>query len=271
MASFSQEQVDSLFKAVLIHDDLYEDSAFPPSVSLEYAPAQLREVYDICHQLWRTGADQTALAQIMKALSRVPELTPEDQIVLKQIRARYKHLHFAFIMCDARHAYPTVFHWITGILGELQDVLRNKKPGAARFYAWVMRAFLSALPSHKIARELHHFQPSCTADFKAFVHTQMNEVRSGIMQPEVTGRSFHSLRKVVSRHVCFYDTVSVLYPSHDHDKMVRAVSTVNGLMGSYHDGLIARRLNETQDYDRDRFAIPHDIKQRLSAMVDCHL
>jgi hypothetical protein len=271
MSSFHPEQVDALFTAVLIHDDIYADSAFPSSISLGYAPEQLGEIHAICLQLWRTGVDRDALNRIVAGLCRDPVLSPADQTNFKHIRARFKHLQFAHVTCDARHHYPRAFNWLTALMGELQDALNNKKTGAARFYAWAVRCFLSPLPTWLINREITAFRASSTDGLCGFVGAQMDEVRTVLARAQVTGRVFHGVRKIISRQVAFYDTASILYPSADHDMLVRAFSTTNGLMGSYHDGLIERKLNQLQDYDRDLFPIPDDIRQRLSAMVDCYL
>ena len=76
------------------------------------------------------------------------------------------------------------------------------------------------------------------------------------------------MRKVISRQVALYDNLKILYPTAYHQKMSRYLSTINGLMGSMHDELIARHFDDSQDYESYNFEVPAQIRQRLVALTE---
>lgn len=45
----------------------------------------------------------------------------------RYLRAKIKHLRFAYAAFDERHRYPRMFHWMTAIMGSLQDAFKNKQ------------------------------------------------------------------------------------------------------------------------------------------------
>jgi hypothetical protein len=267
---FSQQQCDALFAAVLIHDDLYPAATLPGPIHLDYSPDQFIQSYKICRQLWKTGIDRAQLAHIINKLARDHTLGSDGQLIFKHIRARYKHLHFACMTCDQRHAYPLGLHWITGLMGEVQDAFRNHHPAAVGRFAHLSQIFLMRIPTAIIDREVDTFYPSSTVSFQKHVLDQIARVRSAIATPDMTGRQFHELRKVISRQVAFYDNVKTLYPSPYHDEVSHYFSTVNGLMGSFHDTLIASRIAKTRNYNKDKFAMPGEIRERLTVIVGAY-
>jgi hypothetical protein len=76
------------------------------------------------------------------------------------------------------------------------------------------------------------------------------------------------MRKVISRQVAMYDNLKTLYPSSYHRSISEYLSTINGLMGSKHDELIAKKFDKSQDYYTDTFVMPEEIKQRLIDLAD---
>jgi hypothetical protein len=76
------------------------------------------------------------------------------------------------------------------------------------------------------------------------------------------------MRKVISRQVAMYDNFKTLYPSAYHQSISQCVSTLNGLMGSLHDELIAKKFNKTQDYYKDVFVMPEEIRLRLKEYTE---
>ena len=79
------------------------------------------------------------------------------------------------------------------------------------------------------------------------------------------------MRKVISRQVAMYDNLKTLYPSAYHRSISEYLSTLNGLMGSKHDELIAKKFDQSQDYYNDTFVIPDEIKQRLVNLTNKYI
>jgi hypothetical protein len=89
-----------------------------------------------------------------------------------------------------------------------------------------------------------------------------------LVEEKVTGRVFHEMRKVISRQVALYDNLKTLYPSTYHQQLSRYLSTINGMMGSMHDELIAKHFDDSQDYESYTFEVPAQIRQRLIALTE---
>jgi hypothetical protein len=164
---------------------------------------------------------------------------------------------------DERHRYPKLFQWMTGIMGNLQDAVKNKQRFAITCSAMIARIFLNKLSYTMVVREMNQFQPSLVESFRHFILSDINFIRLHLKKDEITSKEFHEIRKVISRQVAFYDCIDILYPSDYHHTILLYLSTINGLMGSKHDDLIAANFNKTQDYHNDTFAISDEIKQRL--------
>ncbi|WP_407899754.1 hypothetical protein [Ferrigenium sp. UT5] len=265
---FALSQCDALFAAVLVHDDLYPEARLPDVIQLNYSRQQLATCYYLCRQLWLEGVERRALQEMIVAIQARHALPPEQQLAFKYVRAKFKHLRFAFVACDERHRYPLVFHWLTGIMGNLQDAVKNKHGGAVRRAALVSRLLLSRLPFALLTREINRFQPSTTASFRRYVQQQIAFISGHLSREKVTSKEFHEMRKVISRLVALYDNLKILFPSPDHDSISRYLSTLNGLMGSYHDELISKKFTGSHDYYADAFAIPADIRLRLGVMTE---
>lgn len=75
------------------------------------------------------------------------------------------------------------------------------------------------------------------------------------------------MRKVISRLVALYDNLKILYPSPYHVSVSKYLSTINGLMGGMHDELIIKKFDNTQDYYADAFAMPQEIRERLTVLT----
>lgn len=264
---FSAEQCETLFAAVLAHDAIDLNATLPDAIHLDYSPEQLTQCYRICRQVWKDGVDRKALAGIVEKISRHRALSTEDQLLFKHVRAKFKHLRFAYVVCDERHRYPRIFHLLVGIMGNLQDAFKNGQDAAVRRAAILARVLLASFPYQWIAREVDRFHPSTTAAFQSYVRGQIHFVRVHLAGKAITGKEFHEMRKVISRQVALYDNLSILFPSPYHGRVLRYLSTINGLMGALHDELIVKRFEKTQDYHVDTFEIPEAIRQRLLALT----
>ena len=265
---FSSEQCDALFAAVLVHDELYPEATLPDAIHLDYTQEQLSQCYRICQQLWQEGPNRQALNQMVDKIYKQGKLNEHDQYEYYCMRAKIKHLRFAHIMFDKTHRYPRVFHWMTAVMGHLQDVLKNAAHSSVGPAALLVRLFLSK-PLYAIAvKEIEGFQPSTVDGFRQYIKNEINFIRLNLAKDKITSHEFHDMRKVISRQVAMYDNFKTLYPSAYHQSISKFVSTLNGLMGSMHDELIARKFNKTQDYYKDTFVMPEEIRLRLKEYTE---
>jgi hypothetical protein len=265
---FSEAQFDALFGAVLVHDQIYPDAKLPNAIHLDYTPEQLYDCFQICQQLWQAGPNRKHLSRMIDKIYNQGELNSVDQFDYYCMRAKIKHLRFAFVMFDDRHQYPRIFHWMTAVMGHLQDVLKNAQHSNVKLAALLVKLFLSK-PFYAIAaKEIKDFQPSSVESFRQYVMDEMQFIRMHLAKGPVSSYEFHEMRKVISRQVAMYDNFKTLYPSAYHQSISEYVSTLNGLMGSLHDELIAKKFDKTQHYYKDKFIMPNDIKQRLIELVD---
>lgn len=268
--AFSAAQCNELFAAVLVHDDLYLDAKLPDTIHLDYSQEQLSECYFLCQQLW-LGVDRTQLCLMVEKIFKQGFLSAEDKITYHGMRAKIKHLRFAYVTFDERHLYPTMFHWMTGVMGNLQDAFKhNQRPALVRS-ALLVRFLLTKLFYTLITREMDCFQPSTLESFRHYVHSEINFIHLHLTKNEVTGKEFHEMRKVISRQVAMYDNLKTLYSSEYHRSISEYLSSLNGLMGNKHDELIAKKFDQSQDYYNDRFVIPDEIKHRLVNLTNKYI
>lgn len=260
---FSKAQCDALFAAVLVHDDVDLLAELPDRVHLDYSQSQLHDCYRICRQLWQPEVAQAHLKQVVNALMREGSLSPELQLEFKHVRAKFKHLRFAFVMFSKQHRYPPVFHRLVIVMGRLQDAFKHAHPDETLRYAWVLRLFLLRLPYALAKYDIDRFQPTTAMDFRVHVLGEMSTLGSSASHPELTSKEFHETRKIISRLVALYDNLRIVLPSAYHDQVTKYLSTINGLMGQLHDELIERKLSKTGDYYADRFAMQEQIRTRL--------
>ena len=265
---FSEVDCDALFAALLIDDKINLDDRLPDSIPLDYTQEQLSQCYLISQQLWHEGISRKALCEITDKICKQGKLNEQDQYTYYCMRAKIKHLRFAYVMFDERHRYPRVFHWMTAAMGHLQDVLKNPQQSSVWFEAFLVRLFLSK-PIYRIAvKEISGFKPSTAESFRQYILNEINTIRLYLDQDKVTSHEFHAMRIVISRQVSFYDNLKTLYPSDYHQTISKLFSTLNGLMGSLHDELIVRKFNKTQDYYKDTFIMPEEIRLRLKALTE---
>lgn len=271
MPAFTTEQCDALFAAVLVHDDIHLDAELPSTIELDYSPEQLAQCYRICRQIWQQGVDRVALSAIIEKVGRQQALSPADQLAFKEVRAKFKHLRFAYAAFDERHHYPTTFHWLIALMGYLQDAFKNQQRAAVKRSGSLLRLLLKRVPFALLTHKIDQFEPSTTTSFRHYMHDQVRFIQSNLAKEAVTSKAFHQVRIAISRQVAIYDCLKVLYPTPEHRSISRYLSTINGLMGSLHDELITKKFNKTQDYYSDTFVMPADIKQRLMTLTSKYL
>ncbi|MDZ4140993.1 MAG: hypothetical protein U1C48_03190 [Methylotenera sp.] len=265
---FSEAQCNALFAAVLVHDDVNLDAELPEVIHLDYSQEQLTQCYRICRQVWKQGVNRKFLCKLVTRLFWFCTIAQEERRTYHNVRAKIKHLRFAYVTFDERHAYPVHLHRMTRIMGELQDAFKNKQKATIRSLAIKLRFLLMILPYALVTKEIDQFQPSTIESFRKYVNDEINFIRLHLAKKEITSKEFHEMRKVISRQVALYDNLKTLYPSVYHSSMSRYLSTINGLMGSMHDALIAQKFKKTEDYYVATFEMPEEIEQRLIALVD---
>lgn len=265
---FSAAQCDALFDALLIDDQINLDVALPKTHSDLYTQEQLNECYLISHQLWREGVSRELLKQMIDKIYHQGELDSVDKYAFYCMRAKIKHLRFAYVMFNKKHRYPKMFHWMTAAMGYMQDILKSPHPTSVKFAAIMVKLFLIR-PIYSIAtKEFDEFIPSSSENFRLYLSEGIDFIASNLVKDKVTSHEFHEVRRVISRLVAFYDCMHILYPSDDQHAVLLYLSTINGLMGSLHDKLIVAKLNKTKNYYKDTFAMPNEIKERLVKYLD---
>jgi hypothetical protein len=265
---FSTEKCNALFAAILVHDDIELAAELPDKIHLEYSQQQFTQCYRICLQLWQEGVDRKFLIKITKNLFWHHRLDPEDALAFKHIRARFKHLRFAYMAFEKHHDYPAKFHLVIRKMGNLQDSFKHKQFADVMKNAIYLRLLLTNFVYTIYTREIKRFQPSTAKSFREYINNEIHFLRLNLAEEKITGRTFHEMRKVISRQVALYDNLITLYPSPYHDSMTRYLSTLNGLMGNMHDELVAEQFNNHQDYESYTFKIPEEIRQRLIALTE---
>lgn len=265
---FSAEQCHKLFAAVLVHDAIHLTATLPDKIHLNYNQDQLSLCYQICRQLWQDGVDRKVLSAITKNLYTQHSLNLDDQHSFKYIRAKFKHLRFAYITFNHVHCQPTFFNHLTIIMGRLQDVIKNQHVTSMSGYALYLRFLLTKFIYAFSTREIKQFNPSTPKAFRKYIYNEIHFIRLNLIKKEITSKEFHLMRKIISRQVALYDNLKTLYPSTYHNEISSYLSTINGLMGNMHDTLITAKLEKTQNYYSDTFEIPDKIKQRLISLTE---
>jgi len=265
---FDHRQLDRLFDWILINDEVDPETPLPAKVPLDWDQEMLIDGYRLSRQLWIDRVDRARLIALMRTLRRARDLNEEDRTAYKYARAMYKHVRFAHALADVRHTYPKMLNWTTVALGHLQDSFKNKDRGSVWRMALLGEFLLGWGPQARVRAELDQLRPVTPEGHRAYTLLQFDGLRRALEREGMTGKVFHSARKVVSRQVAFLNNMLTLQAG-DEDlyRTTRAWAAVNGLMGSMHDVLVERRVAGTQDYHREHFPLPEEIAERLRAML----
>lgn len=79
---------------------------------------------------------------------------------------------------------------------------------------------------------LRHSQLETVNGFIAYRQKQMYILKEIIAKPQLTGREFHDVRKIISQQVSYYDTLRSLDPENKEALLIsRFLAAINGLMG----------------------------------------
>lgn len=267
MTRFTGGDLDRLFDAILVNDVVDASVMLPQAIRVDYPDAHLRDGFAISRDLWAAGFESAAWIDLVGKLGRGGAIDAQEQLWFKHVRAKFKHLRFAFVLYGQGHRCPATFKAMTTAMGHLQDAFRNGRRGAVTRYATVLRLLLARPSMLLVDREIGRVALADGADFRAFTLAQIAELRAMLAAPTITGHRFHVARKIVSRQVSFHDDMRTIHPTPQHQMLSRYLGAINGLMGQFHDGLVLRSTGGTLDYARETFAMPDDIRDRLTVLV----
>lgn len=265
---FSEELCDARFAAMLVNDEIDLNAEPPDAIHLDYSQEQLTQCYRLCRQIWKERVGRKDLSGMIEKLYQHRSLSPQDQIAFKHLRAKIKHLRFAYSAFDERHRYPRTFHWMTAIMGYLQDAFKNEQHAAVGRSAVLVRLFLTKLPYALITREIDRFQPDTAESFRKYVNDEIRFIRLNLAREKITSKEFHEMRKIIGRQVSIYDNLKTLYPSPYHHGVSKYLRTLNGMMGAMHDELVTKEFKKARDYDPDAVEMPEEIRQRLIVLTE---
>ncbi len=268
---FAPAELDALVAAIDVNDLIDLDAPLPASVELDHPADRFVEGFCLSRQLWQEGLDRAELVGLAARLRRGGTLDTDGRRWFKQVRARFKHLRFAFFLYSTQHRSPAMLSLVTLVLGELQDAVKVRGPADIRRHAARLQLLMTSPAFARLVRETDRLTPSDAAGFRRFTLSQIATLRPTLAGPAIDAHAFHAARKVVSRQVSFHDDMRTLHPSPEHMAMARWLATLNGLMGQFHDDLVARDAAGAFRYRRDTFALPADIRARLEALAALYL
>lgn len=272
---FPMEVLEKLVAAIDINDVVDRTAALPASVRLDYSDDHFVAGFRLSRQLWQSGFEPPALIEFARSVRRGDPLDDETRQDFKHARARFKHLRFAFFLYSREHRSPPILSLVTLVMGELQDSLRYRDRRETARWALRLQALLNAPVCMLLMREADRLAPSNAASFRRFTLSQIGQLQSAVAKSRMSGHAFHAARKVISRQVSFHDDMRsldlVANMAMEHRSMARWLATLNGLMGQFHDKLVAANATGTSHYSQDVFQLPEEIRSRLSHLIGLYL
>lgn len=268
---FSNEVIARLFLAVDEDDVIDEHATLPQAVSFQCSQESIRDNYALCLQFWKDGFTRKDLLNLIIKQLKNGELSQKEQMQYKYIRARYKHLRFAQQLYRKRHQAGFLFSKMTVFLGRFQDGFRNKQEEVITFYGKILRRYHLNIPIWMFVHCSLRYSQLDTADgFLFYCREQMRTLRILVAKPLLTGKEFHDMRKIISQQVSYYDTLRAIDPTnHNAFQVSRFLSTINGLMGSRHDEMVADDMAHLKSYDAP-VALDDAIRTRLESLLARH-
>ncbi len=270
-SAYDAETLDALVAAIDVNDLIDLHAPLPQELALDFPPERFVEGFRLSRQLWQLGFDRAGLIDLAARLRRGETIDEAQRHWFKQVRARFKHLRFAFFLYSQQHRSPKMMSLVTLVMGELQDAVKVKGRAEVRRQASRLYLLLKAPTWRLLTREADRFVPSDAAGFRRFTLSEMASLQPLLSSPAIGAHAFHAGRKVISRQVSFHDDMRTLYPAEEHRAMARWLATLNGLMGQFHDDLVARNASGSFSYARDTFALPDDIRSRLGEIATLYL
>jgi hypothetical protein len=266
MSRLDRALIDAQFDAILRNDEIDRTITLPDRISLDYGSEQLDAAFSLSLAVWQEGWSPADLATISRELSLTGTITPENQLLFKHIRARFKQIRFSFAMFSANHRYPLTIDLITSVMGNLQDAFKNGKAGLIRRDAFFLRLLLGRWFTNLTRHDVGRFRPSGPTAFKAYIQRQMQDVAAALAPVEISAKTYHDTRKIISRHRAAFSSLNLAFPSEEHHRVALYLATINGIMGNYHDELMAQKLDGVRDYHRDTEPLDPDLRMRLESL-----
>ncbi|MXP25416.1 hypothetical protein GRI39_05080 [Altererythrobacter indicus] len=265
--TFSPETLDALFEAVDTDDIVDPVVSLPNPVPMACTSQTMRACLDLCLQFWREGAVRSDMIGLTNTLLQKGDLSGKERVRYKHIRARYKHLRFALVLYGQRHKAPFLFRCTVAVMGHLQDAFRNHQSRTTAAYALLLRVLLSWPVWLAVQREMETVKMDSEQGFLTFRQAEFQRLAEWLESGTLTAHRFHTIRKIISRQVSFYDTMRTLAPNEQLYRMSRFLSAINGLMGSMHDELVEQAGRGQRDYRRDDVLMPMNIRSRLDELI----
>ena len=265
---FSAQTEQRLFDAIDEDDVIDEHVSLPPVINLRCTEETIRANYALCLQHWEDGFTRTELWRLVSKQIRNGGLSKQERQQFKYIRSRYKHLRFALRLYSHKHEARYLFGKVTVYLGRFQDAFRNQSAQGIAHYGKLLRMHLS-IPFWMMVRySLRHIRLASVENFNAYRQQQMRDLQQMIARPELTGREFHDVRKIISEQVSYYDTLRAIEPNNEEALQVsRCMAAINGIMGDKHDELVADDLSGVKPYSAP-VSLDADLRQRLELLLE---
>lgn len=264
---FSPEIIARLFTAVEEDDIADAQVSLPEMIDVTCSEENIRQNYALCLQFWEEGVNRKELLRLTLRQAKGQALTPDERKQYKYMRARYKHLRFAQRLYLKQHQTRFLFGKTTVFLGRFQDGFRNNNPQMIKFYGNLLRVYLSPLVWALVHYSLRHSRLDNVTDFIAYRQAQMRMLQAFLRKPELTGREFHDVRKIISQQVSYYDTLRSIDPNNQSAWQIsRFLAAINGMMGDRHDEMVADDLENRQAYDAP-VALDADLRARLELLL----
>lgn len=263
---FPRETLRRLFDAVDTDDVVDAHVALPDPIVLSAPRDQIERCYALCLQFWHDGVHRKELLQLVDKLLRNEGLSADERMLYKYIRARYKHLRFAQRLYGKRHRSGLVFDITTRVMGHLQDAFRSGRRAGVLRHGRRLKLLLSRPMWIMVKRGLEQIELDDEAGFIAHQRAEMRRLKKAMERTHFAGHQFHTVRKIVSMQVSYYDTVRSIAPEEHALRMSRFLAAINGLMGARHDEMVAESLSGRRSYDTPA-PLTTQMRLRLEALV----
>ncbi len=257
-----------LMKFVQANNIDYGQEEFPEDLNFDFKRPEIEQFFYANETLWTMGFDRNELLRFAQKFYKGIPLTQREQIEYKKTRARFKQLRFAFALYDKSHEYPEFVNVVTRTMGELQDAEKNHHPEIVKKKAGELIELLRKNQWATFIDEISSFTPSSRKQFEAAISEQIDFLRGKLKKQGVTGKTFHKMRKVVSRMVALFSAVNLLYPSSENQQAFEFLSTLNRRIGDLHDHLVSLKFSGSLDYENDKFKVPDDIRRNLQKLIN---
>jgi hypothetical protein len=263
---FPAETLQRLFDAVDVDDNVDAYVTLPDPIVLACPQETMRQCYAVCLQFWEDGFTRSELLGLVEKLLRNEALSADERLQFKYIRARYKHLRFAQRLYGKRHRSSRLFDLTTRVLGKLQDAFRSGRRSGIVRHGLALRMLLSEPVWGIVQHVMEHTPIDTEAGLIALQKAEMRRLKKAIALTSFNGHEFHTVRKIVSMQVSYYDTLRSLAPDDHAYRMSRFLAAINGLMGSRHDEMVAEALSGRRQYDTPA-PLATETRSRLETLV----